>query len=146
MDNEEKKFKIELKKSFDQISLPVNIPGHLKDILEEQKKANFAKFDAATEDVHQESECKKNGKRELEIFAKEKINEMNKKNEGISFSLVIIVCNVSACVVSIELLFGVHIIFISEICTFQWLRILFFKFVSVIHLLFCNNLFKKEMK
>ena len=74
-----------MKKSFNEISLPVHIPGRLKDILEEKKKENFAKFDGATKDVHQESEYKRNEKSELESFSNEKINEMMAKNEGISF-------------------------------------------------------------
>ena len=74
-----------MKKSFNEISLPVHIPGRLKDILEEKKKENFAKFDGATKEVHQESEYKRNEKSELESFSNEKIKEMMHKNEGISF-------------------------------------------------------------
>ena len=85
MDNEEKNFKTEFKESFNEISLPVHIPGRLKDILEEKKKENFVKFDEATKEVPKESEYKVNKKRKLEDFANEKINEMTDKNEGISF-------------------------------------------------------------
>ena len=84
MDNEKENFKTELKESFNEISLPVHIPDHLKEILKKKKKKNFAKFDGATKDVHQESEYKRNEKRELESFANEKIDEMIGKNEGIS--------------------------------------------------------------
>ena len=35
-------------------------------------------------------------KRELESYANKKINEMIEKNEGISFIIATIVCNVSA--------------------------------------------------
>ena len=83
MDNEKEKFKTELKKSFNKISLPVHISDHLKDILEEKKKENFAKFDGATKDVHQESEYIRYEKSNLESFANEKIDEMMEKNEGI---------------------------------------------------------------
>ena len=85
MDDEKEYFKTGLKKSFNEISLPVHIPDCLKDILEEKKKENFAKFDGATKEVHQESEYKRNEKSELESFANKKINEMMDKNEGISF-------------------------------------------------------------
>ena len=85
MDNEKENFKTGLKKSFNEISLPVHIPGRLKDILEEKKKENFAKFEGATKEVQQESEYKRNEKSELESFSNEKINEMTDKNEGISF-------------------------------------------------------------
>ena len=74
-----------MKKSFNEISLPVHNPDRLKDILEEKKIESFAKFDGATKEVHQESEYKRNEKSELESFANEKINEMMDKNEGISF-------------------------------------------------------------
>ena len=74
-----------MKKSFNEISLPVHNPYRLKDILEEKKKESFAKFDRATKEVHQESEYKRNEKSELVSFANEKINEMMDKNEGISF-------------------------------------------------------------
>ena len=83
MDNEKENFKTGLKKSFNEISLPVH--DCLKDILEEKKKENFAKFDGATKEVHQESEYKRDEKSELESFANKKINEMMEKNEGISF-------------------------------------------------------------
>ena len=85
MDNEKENFKTELKKSFNKIILPVRIPDRLKGILEEKKRKNFAKFDEATKEVHQESEYKRNEKSKLESFANEKIDEMKKKNEGISF-------------------------------------------------------------
>ena len=90
MDNEKENFKTELKESFNEISLPVHIPDHLKEIL--KKKENFAKFDGATKDVHQESEYKRNERRELESFSKKTINEMMEKNEGIFFFSYIIVC------------------------------------------------------
>ena len=92
MDNEKENFKTELKESFNEISLPVHIPGRLKNILEEKKKENFVKFDGATKEVHQESEYKRNEKRELESFANEKIDEMMEKNGGISFFSYTIVC------------------------------------------------------
>ena len=82
MDNEKENFKTGLKKSFNEISLPVH---RLKDILEEKKKENFAKFDGATKEVHQESEYKRDEKSELESFANKKINEMMEKNKGISY-------------------------------------------------------------
>ena len=85
MNNEKENFKSGLKKSFNEISLPVHVPGRLKDILEEKKNENFAKFDGATKEVHLDSEYQRNEKSELESFANEKINEMNGKNEGISF-------------------------------------------------------------
>ena len=92
VDNEKENFKTELKKSFNEISLPVHSPGRLKDILEEKKKENFIKFDEATKEVHQESEYKVYEKRKLENFSNEKIDEMMGKNEGISFFSYIIVC------------------------------------------------------
>ena len=82
MDNEKENFKTRLENSFSKISVPNR---RLKDILEEKKKENFAKFDGATKEVHQESEYKRNEKSELESFSNEKINEMTEKNEGISF-------------------------------------------------------------
>ena len=85
MDNEKENFKTELKESFNEIRFPVHIPDHLKEFLKKEKKENFAKFDGATKDVHQESEYKRNEKRELESFANEKIDEMMDKNEGMSF-------------------------------------------------------------
>ena len=90
VDNEKENFKTELKESFKKIILPVHIPDHLKEIL--KKKENFAKFDGATKDVHQESEYKRNERRELESFSKKTINEMMEKNEGIFFFSYIIVC------------------------------------------------------
>ena len=128
MDNEKENFKTGLKKSFNEISLPVHIPGRLKDILEEKKKENFAKFDGATKDVHKESEYKRNEKSELESFANEKINEMMEKNKGICFYLYDSLYNVSSCqgrkhrsaicVVSNEPIFKVHILFFSDIYSF----------------------------
>ena len=88
MDNEKENFKTELKKSFNKIILPVRIPDRLKGILEEKKRKNFAKFDEATKEVHQESEYKRNEKRELESFSNEKIDEMMDKNEGMSFFFI----------------------------------------------------------
>ena len=85
MDNEKEIFKTGFKKSVNEISLPVHIPDCLKNILEEKKKENFAKFDEATKEVQQESEYKRNEKSELESFANEKINEMMEKNKGISY-------------------------------------------------------------
>ena len=90
VDNEKENFKTELKESFKKIILPVHIPDHLKEIL--KTKENFAKFDGATKDVHQESEYKRNERRELESFSKKTINEMMEKNEGIFFFSYIIVC------------------------------------------------------
>ena len=85
MNNEKENFKSGLKKSFNEISLPVHVPGRLKDILEEKKNENFAKFDGATKEVHLDSEYQRNEKSELESFANEKINEMMEKNKGICF-------------------------------------------------------------
>ena len=82
MDNEKEIFKTGLRKSFNEISLPVH---RLKDILQEKKKENFVKFDEATKKVHQELEYKVYEKRKLENFSNERINEMMDKNEGISF-------------------------------------------------------------
>ena len=83
MDNEKENFKTELKKSFNKIGLPDHISGRLKAILEEKKKENFEKFDGATKEVHQESEYKRNKKRELEILTDGEIIEIIQKNEGI---------------------------------------------------------------
>ena len=85
MNNEKENFKTGLKKSFNEISLPVHIPDRLKDILEKKKKKYLEKFDGAIKEVPQESEYKKNEKSELESFANEKINEMMEKNKGISY-------------------------------------------------------------
>ena len=82
MDNEKENFKTRLENSFSKISVPNR---RLKDILEEKKKENFAKFDGAIKEVPQESEYKKIEKSELESFANEKIKEMMDKNEGIYF-------------------------------------------------------------
>ena len=92
VDNEKENFKTELKESFNEIRFPVHIPDHLKEFLKKEKKENFAKFDEATKEVHQESEYKRNVKRELESFSNEKIDEMMEKNGGISFFSYTIVC------------------------------------------------------
>ena len=88
VDNEKENFKTELKESFNEIRFPVHIPDHLKEFLKKEKKENFAKFDEATKEVHQESEYKRNEKRELESFSNEKIDEMMDKNEGMSFFFI----------------------------------------------------------
>ena len=92
VDIEKENFKTELEESFKKIILPVHVPARLQDILKEKKKENFAMFDGATKEVHQESEYKRYEKKELKIFAKKIINEMMEKNEGISFFSYIIVC------------------------------------------------------
>ena len=79
MDNEKAKFKTRLESSFDEINL--SDQGFLKKLLEEE--TYFTNVDGATVKVDQKSEYKISAKRKLEIFAKEKNNEMNKKNEGI---------------------------------------------------------------
>ena len=134
MDNEKAKFKTELKRSFDSISLPIDSQDRFKEMLEEKKKEYFTNFDKTTAGVDQESKYKLHARKELESFASEENTEINKKNEGISFIIPPIVCNVSAwqgciyravntgqcmvCVVSNELLFGVHILFFSDLYTF----------------------------
>ena len=85
VDIEKENFKTELEESFKKIILPVHVPARLQDILKEKKKENFAMFDGATKEVHQESEYKRNEKSKLESVANKKIDEMMAKNEGMSF-------------------------------------------------------------
>ena len=94
VDDEKETFKTRLKNSFDAIILPVSNQGEFNEILRNKKEEHFTNFDEETEEVDQESEYKRNVKRELESYANEKINEMIEKN-GISFTIATIVCNVS---------------------------------------------------
>ena len=95
VDDKKETFKTRLRNSFDAIDLPVSDQGELNVILRNKKEECFTNFDEETEEVDQESEYKRNVKRELESYANEKINEMIEKN-GISFTIATIVCNVSA--------------------------------------------------
>ena len=95
VDDKKETFKTRLRNSFDAIDLPVPNQGDLRVILRNKKEEYFTNFYEEIE-ADQESEHKKNVKREVGIYAKEKINEMIEKNEGISFTIATIVCNVSA--------------------------------------------------
>ena len=118
---EKEKFKAELKSLFSfHLINPTHSQDRLKKRLDEKRLRELDNYEATMvgqlgseyEELIQET------RKELEIFADEKINEIMEKSEGICVFLAIIVCNVSVCVVSIELLFGVHIIFFSDLCTF----------------------------
>ena len=73
MDNEKAKFKTELKRLFDSISLPVDSQDRFKEMLEEKKKEYFENFDNATAEVNQESKHKLSARKELENFTNKEI-------------------------------------------------------------------------